>query len=348
VDERSEQTQTVVRGNRVAITAVVAAYNEEEYIERCIRTLLAQQAVDADVEILVIDGCSSDATAAIVRSLPGYGRNIRLITNPRRLQVHAWNIGLREMRGEYFAMILAHAEYDSNYFATCLETMKRFGADAVGGVQRPVGSGTLGRAIAWCMSTPLGMGNARYRYTNQEQLSDSVFSIFTRAQTLRDAGGFDESLPFDEDSDLCYRLRAAGARLVVSPRIGVRYHVRHTLKGLWKQMFRYGFWRRYTQLKHPGTVPWRVFVPSLFVAAIGVSVLAGFTPVPQLGLIVPVLYLAFVLAAAGFAASRAGPSALLVPATLATMHTAYGIGYLKAFVSVRKRPRGTRGRIAAR
>lgn len=330
MDERSGKIEAVVRRDRIAITAAVAVYNEEAYIWRCINDLLSQRDLPGELEILVIDGRSTDRTADVVRSFPEFGTRIRLIDNPRRLQVYAWNIALREARGEYFAMILGHAEYEPSYLASCLEVMRRTGAAAVGGVQRPYGSGMLGEAIAWCMSSAFGMGNARFRYTDAEEETDSVFSIFTRVERLRALGGYDERIPFDEDSDLNYRLRRSGAKLVVSPRIHVRYHVRRSLKALCKQMFRYGYWRRFTQRKHPDAVPLRVLAPALLVAGLAASLGAAMTPLRPAAIVVPFLYAVFLAGAAVAAAPRAGQSALLVPVALAAMHSSYGIGWWKA------------------
>lgn len=334
MEQRSKQTHEIVRRDRVKITAAVATYNEEQHIARCLEGLLAQSG-EGDIEILVIDGMSTDRTAEIVRSFAANEPRIRLLRNPHRLQVYAWNMAIREARGEYFAMILGHAEYDERYFASCLETMHRTGAVAVGGVQRPYGTGYVGKAIAWCMSSSLGMGNARFRYTQEEEESDSVFSIFTKTERLRAIGGYDESLPFDEDSDLNYRLRKNGGKLIVSPRIRVRYHVRRSLKALWKQMFCYGYWRRYTQMKHPGAVPLRVYAPAVLVAGLALSALLALTPLRHAAGLIPALYAAFLLAAGVSAVRRAGLGALLVPAVLATMHVSYGVGWWKAFFSRR-------------
>jgi glycosyltransferase involved in cell wall biosynthesis len=338
MDERSEQTHDLVRRNRVTITAVVATYNEEAYIGNCLTGLLAQQCPDADIEILVVDGTSTDRTVDIVRSFPEFGSKIRLLFNPRRLQVYAWNEALREARGEYFAMILAHAEYAPTYFAECLEVMRRKGADAVGGVQRPIGCGIVGRAVAFCMASSFGVGNARFRYTNAEEESDTVFSIFTRCETLRSLGGYDERVPFDEDSDLNYRLHRRGGKLVVSPRIHVRYYVRESLRGLWKQMYRYGYWRRFTQLKHPGKVPVRVFAPSILLAGVLLSAALAITPIRLGAALIPGLYALFLLMATLRAIPPAGTAAAGVPLVLATMHAAYGAGFWIALLSVRSLP----------
>lgn len=336
MDDGSVETYQPLRTDRVVITAVVATYNEERYIGRCLQGLLAQEGLERELEIIVVDGMSRDRTVDIVRSFPEFGTKIRLLLNPRRLQVYAWNAALREARGTYYAMVLAHAEYAPKYFASCLEVMNRTGAAAVGGVQRPVGTSVLGRAIAWCMSSPLGMGGARFRYTHQEEESDTVFSIFTRRQLLESIGGYDEHIPFDEDSDLNYRIRRGGGTLVVSPRIQVRYHVRESLKALGKQMNRYGYWRRFTQLKHPGSLPWRVYAPAALVAALALSAAAAVaSALRPFAFALPVLYLAFLSFAALASLPRARMSALLVPVALVTMHVSYGVGWWAALLATR-------------
>ncbi len=348
MDERSGQAHELVRRDRVTITAVIAAYNEEAQIGRCLTGLLAQQNVAGEIEIIVVDGMSTDRTVDVVRGFPEYGTKIRLMTNPHRLQVYAWNAALREARGEYFAMILAHADYAPTYFASCLDVMRRTGAAAVGGVQHPYGVGIVGRAIAFCMASSFGIGNARFRYTQDEEESDTVFSIFTRCEMLRSLGGYDEHVPFDEDSDLNYRMRRYGAKLVVSPYIRVRYYVRESLKGLWKQMYRYGYWRRYTQLKHPHEVPLRVYAPAALLLALVFSAALALTPLRMIAAIVPGLYAAFLLAAAFKAATVAGIAAIGVPVTLVTMHAAYGSGFWVALFKMRLPRDGEPGRTAAR
>ncbi len=269
--------------------------------------------------------------------MPEFGTRIRLIENPKRLQVHAWNIGLREAQGEYFAMIVAHAEYAADYLASCLEVIQRTGTTAVGGVQRPIGEGVLGSAVAWCMSSVYGVGNAQFRYAKEETETDSVFCIFTRADVLRALGGYDERVAFDEDSEMNYRIAASGGRLLVSPHIQVKYHVRRTLRALARQMYRYGYWRNMTRLLHPRTVPMRTLAPPTLIAGLALSLLLVTTPLRPLAAIVPALYFLFLLNAALNAYLRIRLSAWCVPAALATMHLAYGLGWIAGAATFRKR-----------
>lgn len=322
----------------VTVTAAVATYNEEAYIERCLSSIAAQRETPGTIEIVVVDGMSTDSTQRLAQAFAADGHELRLIENRDRLQAFAWNLALSTARGEYFAMMGAHAEYGPDYIARCIEVMRRTGAAAVGGVQVPCGAGLMGRAIAWCMSSPFGVGNARFRYAVTEEEADSVFSMFARTATLRALGGFDERISFDEDADLCYRLKKAGGKIVVSPRIPVRYWVRRSLGALGRQMFRYGYWRRVTQAKHKGLVPLRTYAPGALVALLGISI-ALMAIGPLEASIVPGLYALFLLTAAAAAAARVGVSAFLVPPALATMHISYGVGSWMGLVGAPRRLR---------
>jgi len=317
------------------ITAVIATLNEARHIRGCIEGLLAQTGVNL-VEVLVVDGGSQDGTPEIVQRLPEFGTKVFLLRNPKRFQVYAWNIGIAAARGQYTAFFIGHARYAPDYLRQCLEARKRTGAANVGGVQVPAyDGGACAPAIAWAMSSRFGVGGANLRYAREECFVDSVFCGFYETSLLRDLGGFDERIPFDEDDDLNYRVRKAGHKVLVSPRIRVSYYVRSSLSGLAKQMFRYGFWRRATQLKHPDLVPWRILVPPLFVVALCASALALVLRNP-LGLVVPLAYLAFCAAALFEAYTRLRSSrALLAPVVLSVMHVSYGVGYLFGLFGLR-------------
>ena len=320
------------------ITAIVATFNEERHVGQCLTDLLRQrQIADDELEILVIDGRSNDRTVDVIRSFPEYGTRIHLIENPRRLQVYAWNIGWRAARGEYIAFIGAHSTYDPDYLRGCLETIERTRADAVGPVQIPTATTTLGKAIAWSMSSRFGIGNARFRFTQQEEEVDSVFSMFLKRETLERLGGYDERVAFDEDGEFNYRLRAAGGRIIVSPALGARYFVRNSLRALRRQMFCYGYWRRFTRVLHPRQVPARIYAPPALLSGLVISLALAFTPVWPVALVAPVAYGAFVISAVVAATRKIGiPAGLSVAVVLPSMHVAYGLGFWRALLTSSK------------
>jgi glycosyltransferase involved in cell wall biosynthesis len=328
------------------ITAVVATYNEERHIAGCLSGLQAQVDLPGDIEILVIDGGSTDRTVEIVRRIAASDARIRLVPNPGRFQVFAWNIGTREAHGEFVAFCSAHTDYAADYLARCYDAQRRTGAANVGGVQTPVGHGLIGKSIALAMQSPFGVGNASFRYANDERFVDTVFGDFFERRVLLELGGYDESVVFNEDSELNYRLRQAGHRILLSPSIRVSYHVRESIPALMHQMFRYGFWRRRTQLEHPEFVPWRIMAPPLLVLGLLVSLIGAAIAHSVIWLALPLVYVLFVLVAAVAIGvqRRVLLPALCLLAVLPSMHLAYGLGWWAGLFVHRKR--GVRGSLS--
>ena len=310
---------------RPLVTAVVATFNEERHIERCLRELLDQRDMHGKLEILVVDGGSTDRTAEIVRLHPEFGSTIRLVENPKRFQVFAYNQGIRMANGTYVMFVVAHAEYGDDYIAQAIALSERLGAANVGGTPKALGDGAIGRTIAYAMSSPYGVGDATFRYVDDERYVDSVLVGFVRRDVLQEIGGFNEDVPFDEDTDLNLRLRAAGYKLATSPKLRCRYHVRRTLPALASQMFRYGFWRRKSQLNFGARIPYRVLAPPALVLGLLLSPIA---PQPLCWL-VPAAYACFTAVASAAAIPRLGALAMLLPIVLLTMHVSYGLGWLK-------------------
>jgi succinoglycan biosynthesis protein ExoA len=312
------------------VTAILPTFNEERHIGRCLDGVLRQRGVE-DFEILVVDGQSRDRTLDVVRSFPEYGTRIRIIENPRRYQVYAWNLGFHAAVGQYISFVSAHTVYGPDHFRSCLDVLERTNATAVGPVQHAEGIGALGKAIAWCMSSPMGVGNARYRFTEREEEAESAFSMVIHRDEFERLGGYDERVAFDEDSEFCYRLRATGGRIMVSPTSQVRYLVRNSLSALCRQMFCYGYWRRFTQVLHPDGVPLRVYAPPAFVAGLVLSAVAALTPLRVLAPILPAVYAAYVLACVGNALPKLGlRAAACIAAVLPCMHVSYGLGFWRA------------------
>jgi succinoglycan biosynthesis protein ExoA len=323
---------------RPLITVVICTLNEERYIGNVIDDVLAQQGLDADVEILVLDGGSTDRTKSVVRSYAGT-HAVRLIHNPRKHQVFAYNIALREARGDIFCIVHGHARYSPDYLAACLRVRRKTGAANVGGVVRHEGEGIAGRAIALAMSSPIGVGDSHYRHSKVERYADSVMGSFVETKLAIQLGGFNESNIVNQDGEFNYRLRASGHGVYLSPSIRCTYFVRPSLVKLFAQYRRYGYYRRWTEVQHPGSVPWRVYVPPLFVLGLACSISFAAGGEIGLGLIVPGAYVCVLVFAAAAAVVRSGsvPVALVTPLALAAMHVAFGIGWIHGLLVHRRR-----------
>ncbi len=314
--------------SRIRTSVIIATYNEERYIERCLDSLLTQSFPQDELEILVVDGGSRDATWRILEEYARVHPQVRLFRNRKRIPAAADNIGIAEARGEFIFTAGAHAEYDPEYVATCIELLETTPATHVGGVQWPVGEGYVGEVIALAQSSPYGVGDAVFRYARHDAYVDTVFGGAWRRSTLDRLGGFNEDWVVNEDYEINYRLRRDGGRILVSPRAPVRYFVRSSLGRLIRQYFRYGMWRVKTVVAHPGSCRWRHPLPPVLVLALTASL--WISPAHHLrASIVPLVYVAATfLASVGMAARHGWRYLPLLPLAYMVMHLGWGLGFV--------------------
>jgi glycosyltransferase involved in cell wall biosynthesis len=87
----------------------MAAYQAGPYIGEALASI-GRQTMD-DLEVLVVDDGSTDATAAVVRAAARHDRRIQLVSLPRnRGQAAALNVGAERARGRYLAILDADDE----------------------------------------------------------------------------------------------------------------------------------------------------------------------------------------------------------------------------------------------
>jgi cellulose synthase/poly-beta-1,6-N-acetylglucosamine synthase-like glycosyltransferase len=92
------------------ISVLIAAYNEEEAIERKIRQTLALEYPHEKLEVLVLSDCSADRTDEIVKTFPD--SRVRLVRMPeRRGKTFAQNVGVKQASGEVIIFSDATAIY---------------------------------------------------------------------------------------------------------------------------------------------------------------------------------------------------------------------------------------------
>jgi len=328
------------------VSLLVAMRNEEKCIERCLRSIMAQDYPLDRLDVLVLDGESDDSSAAIVRKLIQGKPSFRLLTNPQRFQGLGWNLGIEESRGDIIGIVSAHPELSPSYVRTAVETLLRTRADMVGGPMRARGLGIVGRAVAAATSSRFGVGGARFHYATREADVDTVYMGLCRREVYERIGGFDPEMVRNQDDELSYRLRKHGGRIVCNPEIASYYENRATFKSLFRQYFEYGQWKVRVMQKHPAQMQARHFVPAAFVAALGASAVASLvTPLGRVAfsLIGGSYVLANLCTSAAIAGREKSLELLaLLPPTFATLHVAYGVGSLTGLWRFR-RPRSPAG-----
>jgi hypothetical protein len=85
------------------ISIVVATYNSERTLERCLESVMAQ--TFPSWELQVIDGASKDRTLEIVRASQARDSRIQLSSEPDRGIYDAFNKGVRRSRGDWILFL---------------------------------------------------------------------------------------------------------------------------------------------------------------------------------------------------------------------------------------------------
>lgn len=326
------------------VTIILPVYNEAAYIEKCLDAIALQDFQPLNqMEVLVVDGMSTDGTREIVRefSLQHPKLNIRLLDNPGRIVPTGMNLAMRKARGEIIIRVDGHCIIARDYVRQCLIHMLNDSVDGVGGPMDTIGETSLSDSIAVAMSSPFGVGNSAFRTVKgKTMLADTVpFPAYSR-RIIEQAGGYDEELVRNQDDEYNYRIRKLGGKILLAEDVRSKYFSRGSYLKLWKQYYQYGFYKVRVLQKHPRQMSPRQFIPGLFVTTLIVSAVLGLVSVWGQLLLGAVLaaYLVANLAATVITAARWGWRHLVhLPITFGILHLSYGTGFLAGMLHFRER-----------
>ncbi|HYD50944.1 MAG TPA: glycosyltransferase family 2 protein [Terriglobales bacterium] len=309
------------------ISVIVPMRNEAGHIGRCVRSILEQDYPADRMEVLVVDGESDDNSR---EEAAACGPQVRVLNNPGRIVPTAMNIGIRAARGEIIMRVDAHTTLSPDYARIGVETLRRTGADNVGGPMHAIGGGRAANAVAAAMGSRFGIG-AYFHFGTEEREVDTVYMGMFPRRIFERIGLFDEELVRNQDDELNYRLRKSGGRIVLTPLMRSRYQNRTSFRKLARQFYQYGVWKVRVLQKHPRQMSPRQFVPPVFVATVLLSALFGlvYSPFAWLCLAVLGAYVLALSAASAITAQRAGWD-LFFPILLSfvIMHVSWGTGFL--------------------
>ena len=318
------------------VAIILPIRNEAASIKTCLDAIIMQNYPQNLMNTLIIDGLSSDNSRELIkiflRDHPKF--RYKIFDNPRKIVPTGMNIALRHALGEIIIRVDGHTIIAPDYIRQCVEALQSSGADNVGGKMNAVGMNAFGRAVAIATSSPFGVGGARFHFSEKEEWVDTVYMGAWPRRVFEKIGLFDEELVRDQDDEFNYRLREAGGKILLSPKIKSEYTVRGTPKSLWKQYFQYGYWKVRVLQKHPRQMSLWQFVPPIFVFVLFLfPFLAIYPRLRIFAFLTPIAYLVANLSASIYGASRHGWRHLfLLLLVYAILHLSYGLGFLVGLV----------------
>jgi len=272
VNIRESESGLAESESKFDLAIVMPVLNEERFIGQTLEQIYMQDFPMDRLEVVVADGGSHDRTREIVESYKNRFGSLKLLDNPVRKPSSGRNAGIRNSTAPYIIVIDGHVYLPSKtILKDAVELFQKTGAACLCRPQplTPPDINEFELAVALCRGSALGHKPGSEIYADFEGEVDPTSSgaVWTR-EALDRIGLFDENFDACEDVELNYRVFKARLKSWLSPALKIFYYPRSTLKGLWRQMRRYGLGRFRFSRKH------RVLSITQWIAGAGA---AGFT-----------------------------------------------------------------------
>ena len=308
------------------VSVIVPTLNSEKTIDACLISILGLDYPTHLLEVIVIDGGSTDSTIEQAKKHP-----VKVIhgqLNPPA----AYNLVLKDLENEIIGLIDSDAKVEKGWLRKLVNHL-----------DEPKVAGASGTVETWNKDklVPRVIGYeliSRYRRLPDTVERVATMNLLLKKRIVEEIGGFDEALPTQYDTDIGARLAQAGYRIAFDAEAMCYHFHRPTLKTFFKQQYKYGqnTWKLY--LKHPKlargdkiTDWWMNAQPIIYAVAfvlLLISIVTGFHLIPSLAFLalVTLTILHYIVSAARIAVSFSDASAMYLVITYFTRAIAWTVG----------------------
>jgi GT2 family glycosyltransferase len=328
------------------VSVVITGHNERDTIEMCISSLFQQ--TYPNLEIIYIDSKSSDGTYEIAIRLENKSRcqqnckrYLALSLEQANSPAKGRNYGVKIASGSIIAFTDADCIPETNWLENLIRQFSR-DTRVVGGpnVLKHLKRSKILDAIDNVLGTYLASGgSAQFMKIDKPSyvraLSTSNMAI--ERKLFWEIGGFDESLRYNEDSDLGYKLRKKGHRVLYTPEAKVNHFIGiesyFDFLGVLKE---YGYERGRNVIRKP----WLLTRSTLFSVAyiFAIIVLLTTSLVDEIGLVLALFLILFFFAIVFVASAELGarmksPLMLVMgPAIYISIYFVYNSNFILGYI----------------
>ena len=210
------------------ISIIVAAYNNEQTIEECLKAILAQDYPVGLIEVIVMDGGSKDATVKIAENFPVKVVSIRLNAPA------AYNYAMKIATHSVLGFIDADAKVELQWLRKLVPHLEE---PKVAGVSGSIE--TWNAENLWAKSIGYELKN-RYSRIGKYTSRIATMNLLLKKEVIEEAGGWDENLPSQYDTDLGFRISAKGYKIAYEPNAICYHYNRPTVRAYFRQQLQYG------------------------------------------------------------------------------------------------------------
>lgn len=319
------------------VSIIIPMRNEEKYIIKCVLSFINQDYPENRFEIIVVDGCSQDNSVTIVTELMKFHKNVKVFKNHKKITPIALNIGVKNAKGDFIIIFSAHGFADQKFISNNIKIHSTKTVDCVGGTITTIGDNFQSKIISLAQSSIFGVGNSLFRTSQKAQYVDTVAFGSYPKEIFNKIGGFDELLIRNQDFEFNHRIIKNGGKIYLDPSIKSYYYARSSIKKLFVQYLKYGFWKVRVIFKHADAFRIRYQIPALFVLLLIIfSILSLFHNLFIYLLITIILAYLFVIIFVSFYLSVKSRfmNIFLLPFTFCALHFGFGIGFLIGIITL--------------
>ena len=225
------------------ISIVIPAWNAQRTLKDCLDSLKHLNYPKERMEILLVDGLSTDNTREIAALY-----DLTIADNPQKSHRTGVNRGFECARGELVAYADADCIVDENWLQNSL---KYFEADpqvagVTGPIHLPPQQSPFAKAVAFLFSLAATLGKSSHKETQQ---TVEIVKDFPTCNAIYRKAALNAVMPLagnllgGADIELNYLLRQRGFSLLSTPDVKVWHYKRETPRAFFRQMYRYAIMR---------------------------------------------------------------------------------------------------------